>query len=437
MEKAAEDEEVAFDFGRHYGTHIGVITDYDGEFYQVKFDDGDWADWDAKEYQQACRKAYTVRLQERAKTKRKVTKKVKPNTKQGVNPNTRKVIKKVKKSHDSSVTLKVGDTYSFKLTDESYKGLEEIAKELGWWTDGLRVDAKKFKTRISRGDIFINKVSKIVARVMSSDKEHTHFGCLTGTIIARPFVPTERDAFFSISSYASDDFQMTETIYAYVRPSDIVVVQGEASGLVIAVDIERSLKIAASTKSLAELYRDENANQNTFNLNSLLGSIPMFADELPLVEQAMVDFGNAIEKSPIVHPEIAGREVEYDHRRAAYFYSSRCQGHSSEMESLVYRAYSTQNIPQELAAKFERRCNDYQCCYRMGVLSKDLKKMRAEIKTHRNMRDYHVKFINSSVADDDTDVHILNCKALSKILPQKLLAFSSTVTSPIFPCVPI
>ncbi len=63
---------------------------------------------------------------------------------------------------------------------------------------------------------------------------------------------------------------MTETIYAYVRPSDIVVVQGElkqASGLVIAVDIERSLKIAASTKSLAELYRDENANQDTSNLS--------------------------------------------------------------------------------------------------------------------------------------------------------------------------
>ena len=230
---------------------------------------------------------------------------------------------------------------------------------------------------------------------------------------------------------------MTETIYAYVRPSDIVVVQGElkqASGLVIAVDIERSLKIAASTKSLAELYRDENANQDTSNLNSLLGSIPMFADELPLVEQAMVDYGNAIEKSPIVHPEIAGRGVEYAHGRAAYFYSSRCQGHLSEMERLVHRAYSTQNIPQEIAANFERRCNDYQRCYRMGVLSKDLEKMRAEIKTHRNMRDYHVKFINSSVADDDTDVHILNCKALSKILPQKLLAFSSAVTSPIFPC---
>ena len=162
--------------------------------------------------------------------------------------------------------------------------------------------------------------------------------------------------------------------------------------------------------------------------------IPFFSKPPLLVEQAMVDYGNAIEKSPIVHPEIAGRGVEYAHGRAAYFYSSRCQGHLSEMERLVHRAYSTQNIPQELAAKFERRCNDYQRCYRMGVLSKDLEKMRAEIKTHRNMRDYHVKFINSSVADDDTDVHILNCKALSKILPQKLLAFSSAVTSPIFPC---
>jgi hypothetical protein len=53
MGKAAEGEEVAYDFGEHYGTHIGAITEYDGDFYQVTFDDGDFADWDAAEYKHA------------------------------------------------------------------------------------------------------------------------------------------------------------------------------------------------------------------------------------------------------------------------------------------------------------------------------------------------------------------------------------------------
>ncbi len=48
---------------------------------------------------------------------------------------------------------KVGDTYTFKLTGESYKGLEQIAKELGWWVDGMRVASKKVKARVSREDI--------------------------------------------------------------------------------------------------------------------------------------------------------------------------------------------------------------------------------------------------------------------------------------------
>ncbi len=56
----------------------------------------------------------------------------------------------------------------------------------------------------------------------------------------------------------------------------------------------------------------------------------------------------------------------------------------------------------------------------MGVLSKDLEKMRKEIKTHRNMIDYHHNFIHSPSEDDDSDAHIFNRKALSKILPQKM-----------------
>ena len=65
----------------------------------------------------------------------------------------------------------------------------------------------------------------------------------------------------------------------------------------------------------------------------------------------------------------------------------------------------------------------------MGVLSKDLEKMRAEIKTHRNMMDYHQNFIKSPQADDRTDAHVFNQNALSKVLSRKLVS-AHPVTSP-------
>ena len=37
---------------------------------------------------------------------------------------------------------KAGDLYSFKLTDNSYKGLEQIARELGWYEKGLEQIAR-------------------------------------------------------------------------------------------------------------------------------------------------------------------------------------------------------------------------------------------------------------------------------------------------------
>ncbi len=48
----------------------------------------------------------------------------------------------------------------------------------------MRVASKKLKTRVSRGDIFVNKESKELVRVMSASKEHTCFGCLAGKITA-------------------------------------------------------------------------------------------------------------------------------------------------------------------------------------------------------------------------------------------------------------
>jgi hypothetical protein len=305
----------------------------------------------------------------------------------------------------------------------------------------MRTGAKKAKSRVTRGDVFVNKTTKEVVRVMKSSKEHTHFGCLTGTITVRPFEPGAGDMemLYTLQTTSANDTTMREHDYAYVRPSNIIVTRGELSssnGLMVGLDVDHAIACAAEVECPNDAYRDDNAAADESNLSFILGGIPMFADELPLVEQAMVDYGNRIEKSPIVHPEIAGRGVEYAHGRAAFFYASRCQGKLAEMEELVYRAYDKKNIPQELAAKFERRTNDYQRSYRMGVLSKDLEKMREEIKTHRNMMDYHATFIKSEVADDDTDHHILNHVALSKILPQKMIAIrpadDPTITEAIF-----
>jgi hypothetical protein len=64
----------------------------------------------------------------------------------------------------------------------------------------------------------------------------------------------------------------------------------------------------------------------------------------------------------------------------------------------------------------------------MGVLSKDLEKMRAAIKTHRNMMDYHVKFLQSSFADDATDAHLLCEAAVNQLADPE-----SNFALPVFP----
>ncbi len=53
--------------------------------------------------------------------------------------------------------------------------------------------------------------------------------------------------------------------------------------------------------------------------------------------------------------------------------------------------------------------------------NKDNKRRAQERRNalHRNMIDYHHNFIHSPSADDDSDAHIFNRKALSKTLPQK------------------
>jgi hypothetical protein len=65
-------------------------------------------------------------------------------------------------------------------------------------------------------------------------------------------------------------------------------------------------------------------------------------------------------------------------------------------------SFSLKIQPLSLTAKHERRTNYYKRSYRMGVVSKDLQKMRNTIKTHRNMLDTYKTFSISDATDDAT-----------------------------------
>jgi hypothetical protein len=167
---------------------------------------------------------------------------------------------------------------------------------------------------------------------------------------------------------------------------------------------------ATNTTDPGALYHDEKAmEEDDLNLEAVLGKLPIFLNELPLIEQIVADAGNLLAVSPIVHCELAGRGVEYTNGRAKWDYRNKCTGQVNQMEKLCRDAYSSRNIPQDLMAKFERRVRDYMRSYRMGVMATDLEKMRKEIKTHRNMLDCYESFIKSETTDDpeiDLVIHL-------------------------------
>jgi len=198
----------------------------------------------------------------------------------------------------------------------------------------------------------------------------------------------------------------------------------KSSGLTVGVDVDQALARLTNQKDPVDIYQDTDG-QDDRSLEGLMSSLPMFKDELPLVEQVMVNYGNTIEPSPIVHPEIAGRGVECAHGRAAWKHSSQCQGVLADVKMLVLRACNNRTQPQSLMCKYERRTRDYIRSYRMGTSSKDLEKMRDEIKTHRNMLDYHTNFVRSERADDATDTTLLGYDAMLRIPPQKNLRAAS------------
>jgi hypothetical protein len=324
------------------------------------------------------------------------------------------------------VDRNVGDIYSFKLTDEAYKGLQQVGEEMGVVEGGTRLGAKAKKKKVSSKDIFIDNDTKELLRVMKVVPDtydpptvHKKFRDLQGTIVARPFVFVDGDVpQFSLHSTKVHDRELIEDNCTFVRPSSITVTNGslgKSADLRVYVDVPACEELAAGIRNnerlpdqtrLNGIYWDEDAEEED-NLQSIIGKLPMFVNELPLIEQIVKDYGNILAVSPIVHCEIAGRGVEYANGRAKWHYRDRCCGDMSKMESLCKAAYGRKNIPQELMAKYERRVRDYMRAYRMGVPTTSLEKMRGVIKTHRNMIDSYEKFIKSETTDDpDTDLVI-------------------------------
>ena len=71
-------EEVAFDFGDGYGIFIGSITEYDGDYYTVVYDDGDGNDFTTEKYLAAWKlEKKTDGTRSGGKTKKKKKKKPK------------------------------------------------------------------------------------------------------------------------------------------------------------------------------------------------------------------------------------------------------------------------------------------------------------------------------------------------------------------------
>ena len=193
----------------------------------------------------------------------------------------------------------------------------------------MRKGAKAKKKRICGNDIFINLETKELVRVMAASKEHTKFGDLRGTIRARPFNFVDGEVpFFFLHPNKSRDFDFQEDYHVYVRPSATVVLAGErskATGLRVFVDLYESEEVAALLVNPVDIYQDTD-DEDDDNLEALIGRLPMFVNELPLIDQIVKDFGNILAVSPIVHCELAGRGVEYANGHAKYYYRNKCKG---------------------------------------------------------------------------------------------------------------
>ena len=242
-------------------------------------------------------------------------------------------------------------------------------------------------------------------------KGHKQFGDLLGTLSFRPFTPQDGASLsYVLDPSPQHDVELMEMDLTYVRPSKVVTMSGSlsrAQNLRVAVDVGACVLFAATFENPLDLYQDTNHNQIA-SLEDVIGKLPMFVNELGLIAQVVADYYNILEISPIVHCELAGRGIEYCNGRATWDFRNKCEGKLKDLESLCRGAYSARNIPQALMVKYERRVRDYMRSYRMGVDSHDLEKLRAVIKSHRNMLDSYESFIKSEATDDATDRHVLD-----------------------------
>jgi hypothetical protein len=131
--------------------------------------------------------------------------------------------------------FQVGDIYSFKLTEDSYKGLQQVAEELGWATRGMRLSAKAKKKKVPRNDLFVDRNTKELVRVMKVTPDanggvHKKFSDMQGTIIARPFIFADGAVpQYTLHTRNVYDRPMLESQCAYVRPSSITDTNGALS----------------------------------------------------------------------------------------------------------------------------------------------------------------------------------------------------------------
>ena len=143
----------------------------------------------------------------------------------------------------------------------------EVARELGWYEEGVRKGAKAKKKKVQRDDIFISKETRELCRVMKTTAEHKSFGDLKGTTTARPFISYDGDMAHHappLTSHGRADFEILECDYLYVRPSAIVTVTGaleRAQGLRIALDpavyVKSVVDLNLNLANWTDLYQDD------------------------------------------------------------------------------------------------------------------------------------------------------------------------------------
>ena len=135
-------------------------------------------------------------------------------------------------------------------------------------------------------------------------------------------------------------------------------------------------------------------------MDVVLEGLSSFQNEITLLQQLVDDLGHELEKTPKVHPEIAGEGIEY-----AWGKSKRDFRHSNDGEAAHLRANALASLsPVSLTLKrirrFERKAWTYKRAYaRLHADGTDeaayatIEKFTKEQKAHRSAEALDLKFI--------------------------------------------